>query len=58
MKAETNGKGHVCPESRRCWALYEERTHIDGSNVGRTSFEVMVESIRTVKEETTIEHRS
>jgi len=56
--AETYHKGHGRIESRRCWVGYEERTHIDGSeNWEGLQTIVMVESERTVKEETTIEHR-
>jgi len=56
--AETNDKGHVCYESRRCWVGYDALPHIEGSSIweGLQTI-VMLESERTVKKETTIEHR-
>lgn len=56
--AETLEKGHGRVESRRCWVAYKSLPHIDGSQNGEgLQTIVMVESERTVKEETTIEHR-
>jgi predicted transposase YbfD/YdcC len=55
--AETLDKGHGRIESRRCWVGYDSLPHIDGSHVweGLQTI-VMIESERTVKDETTIEH--
>lgn len=54
--AETYDKGHVCQESRRCWVGYGAL--IDGSeNCSVIQTIVMVESERTIKDKTTIEHR-
>ena len=56
--AETNDKGHGRIESRRCWVANDALPHIDGSqNWEGLQTIVMVESERTEKEETTIEHR-
>jgi len=56
--AETYNKGHGRIESRRCWVGYDALPNIDGSeNWEGLQTIVMVESERTVKEETTIEHR-
>lgn len=56
--AETFDKGHGRIESRRCWVGYDAIPNIDGSeNWKGLQTVVMVESERTVKEKTTIEHR-
>jgi predicted transposase YbfD/YdcC len=56
--AQTFGKGHGRLESRRCWVGYDALPRIDGSqNWEELQTIVMIESERTVKEETTIEHR-
>ena len=56
--AETNDKGHGRIESRRCWVGYDALSHIEGSeNWEGLQTIVILESERTVKEETTIEHR-
>ncbi len=56
--AETCDKGHGRIEARRCWVGYDALPRIDGSeNCSVFQTIVMVESERTVKEETTIEHR-
>jgi len=56
--AETFNKGHGRTEFRRCWVGYDALDNIDGSeNWEGFKTVVMVESERTVKEETTIEHR-
>ncbi|MEK8019550.1 MAG: hypothetical protein VSS75_021970, partial [Candidatus Parabeggiatoa sp.] len=54
----TLDKGHGRIESRRCWVGYDALPDIECSENGE-GFKtgVMVESERTVKEETTIEHR-
>lgn len=56
--AETFDKGHGRIETRRCWVANDALPHIDGSQdwEGLQTI-VMVESERTEKEETTIEHR-
>jgi len=56
--AETFDKGHGRLESRRCWVSYDALPHIKGSQKweGLQTI-VMVESERSVKNETTIEHR-
>ena len=55
---ETFDKGHVCYESRRCWVGYDALPVIDCSQDWE-GFQtiVMVESERTVKGKTIIEHR-
>jgi predicted transposase YbfD/YdcC len=56
--AETFNKGHGRIESRRCWVGYDALPHINGSdNCSVFQTIVMVESERTVKDKTTIEHR-
>jgi len=56
--AETYDKAHGRIESRRCWVAYDALPRIDGSeNWEGLQTIVMVESERTVKEKTTIEHR-
>lgn len=56
--AETYDERHGRIESRRCWVGYDVLPHIDGSqNWEGLKTIVMVESERTVKEETTIEYR-
>jgi len=56
--AETFDKGHGRMESRRCWVGYDAIPNIDGSeNCSVIQTVVMIESERTVKEKTTIEHR-
>jgi len=56
--AETFDKGHGRLESRRCWVGYDALPCIEGSqNWEGLQTIVMVESERTVKDETTIEHR-
>jgi len=56
--AETFNKGHGRLESRRCWVGYDALPYIDDSqNWEELQTIVMVESERTIKEETTIEHR-
>jgi len=56
--AKTLDKKHGRIESRSCWVAYDALPHIDGSqNWEGLQTIVMVESERTVKEETTIEHR-
>jgi len=55
---ETFDKGHGRLESRRCWVGYDAVANIEGSQdwEGLQTI-VMVESERTVKDKTTIEHR-
>jgi predicted transposase YbfD/YdcC len=56
--AETYDKGHGRIELRRCWVGYDALPNIDGAeNWEGLQTIVIVESERTVKEETTIEHR-
>ncbi|MCP4055425.1 MAG: ISAs1 family transposase [Mesoflavibacter sp.] len=55
---ETFDKGHGRLESRRCWVGYDALPYLEGSpNWEALQTIVMVESERTVKEKTTIEHR-
>jgi len=55
---ETFNKGHGRLESRRCWVGYDALPHIEGSeNWEGLQTIVMVESERTEKKETTIDHR-
>ncbi|RKZ35274.1 MAG: ISAs1 family transposase [Gammaproteobacteria bacterium] len=56
--AETNNEGHGRIETRRCWVGHDALPQIEGSeNWEGLQTIVMLESERTVKEETTIEHR-
>ena len=56
--AETFDKAHGRLESRRCWVGYDTLPIINGSkNWEKLQTIVMVESERTINEETTIEHR-
>lgn len=56
--AESFNKGHGRYESRRCWVCYDAIPYINGSeNWAGLQTIVMIESERTVKGETTIEHR-
>ncbi|MCP4651568.1 MAG: ISAs1 family transposase [PVC group bacterium] len=56
--AETSNKGHGRIETRRCWVAYDALSCIDGSeNWEGLQTIVMVESQRTVKQETTIDYR-
>lgn len=56
--AETFDKAHGRLESRRCWVGYDALAYIDGSqNWEGLQTIVMVESERTIKDKTTIEHR-
>ena len=56
--AETIKKGHGRVEERRCWVGYDALPLLDNSQKWKNlETIVMVESIRTVNEETTIEHR-
>jgi len=55
---ETNDKGHGRIETRCCWVGYDALDKIDSlENWEGFKTVVMVESERTFKEETTIEHR-
>jgi len=55
---ETFDKAHGCLESRRCWVGYDALSHLDSSqNWEGLQTIVMVESERTINNETTIEHR-
>ena len=55
---ESFDKAHGRIESRRCWVGYDVLSHIDSSqNWEGLQTIVMIESERTINNETTIEHR-
>jgi len=55
---ETFNNSHGRIESRRCWASYDALPYLEGSkNWDELQTIVVIESERTINEETTIEHR-